>query len=75
MGRTVAGGERAGSLVTGEGEKGLTGGARLPERGRGWRACGRRLGPEAAQPRGGEFFLFFFFISFQILNLQIQTEF
>jgi hypothetical protein len=33
MGRTVAGGERADSLVTGEGEKGLTGGARLPERG------------------------------------------
>jgi hypothetical protein len=33
MGRTVAGGERAGSLVTGEGEKGLTGGACLPERG------------------------------------------
>jgi hypothetical protein len=33
-GRTVAGGERADSLVTGEGEKGLTGGARLPERGR-----------------------------------------
>jgi hypothetical protein len=31
MGRTVAGGERAGSPVTGEGEKGLTGGARLPE--------------------------------------------
>jgi hypothetical protein len=33
MGRMVAGGKRAGSLVTGEGEKGLTGGARLPERG------------------------------------------
>jgi hypothetical protein len=33
MGRTVAGGERAGSLVTGEGEKGLTGEAHLPERG------------------------------------------
>jgi hypothetical protein len=32
-GRTVVGGERADSLVTGEGEKGLTGGARLPERG------------------------------------------
>jgi hypothetical protein len=33
MGRTVAGGDRAGSLVTGEGEKGLTGGAHLLERG------------------------------------------
>jgi hypothetical protein len=33
-GRTVAGAERADSLVTGEGEKGLTGGAHLPERGR-----------------------------------------
>jgi hypothetical protein len=33
-GRTVGGGERADSLVTDEGEKGLTGGARLPERGR-----------------------------------------
>jgi hypothetical protein len=33
-GWTVAGGERVDSLVTGEGEKGLTGGARLPERGR-----------------------------------------
>jgi hypothetical protein len=33
IGRTVAGGERADSLVTGEGEKGLIGGARLPERG------------------------------------------
>jgi hypothetical protein len=33
-GRAVAGGERADSLVTGEGEKGLTGGARLLERGR-----------------------------------------
>jgi hypothetical protein len=32
MGRTVAGGERAGSLVTSEGRE-LTGGARLPERG------------------------------------------
>jgi hypothetical protein len=32
MGRTVAGGECAGSLVTGEGEKGLIGGAHLPER-------------------------------------------
>jgi hypothetical protein len=32
MGRTVAGGERAGGLVTGEGRE-LTGGARLPERG------------------------------------------
>jgi hypothetical protein len=31
-GRTVAGRERADSLVTGEGEKGLTGRARLPER-------------------------------------------
>jgi hypothetical protein len=31
-GRTVAGGECVDSLVTGEGEKGLTGGARLPER-------------------------------------------
>jgi hypothetical protein len=31
-GRTVAGGERADSLVTGEGEKGLTGEARLRER-------------------------------------------
>jgi hypothetical protein len=34
MGQTVGGGERADSLVTGEGEKGLTGGARLLERGR-----------------------------------------
>jgi hypothetical protein len=33
-GRAVAGGERADSLVMGEGEKGLTGGVRLPERGR-----------------------------------------
>jgi hypothetical protein len=32
MGRTVAGGEHAGSLVTSEGKE-LTGGARLPERG------------------------------------------
>jgi hypothetical protein len=31
-GRTVAGGERADRLVTGEGKKGLTGGARLLER-------------------------------------------
>jgi hypothetical protein len=33
MEQTVAGGKCAGSLVTGEGEKRLTGGARLPERG------------------------------------------
>jgi hypothetical protein len=33
-GRMVASGERADSLVMGEGEKGLTGRARLPERGR-----------------------------------------
>jgi hypothetical protein len=33
MGLTVAGSERAGSLVTGEGETGLTGGARQLERG------------------------------------------
>jgi hypothetical protein len=32
MGRTLAGGEHTDSLVTGEGEKGLTGGARLLER-------------------------------------------
>jgi hypothetical protein len=32
MGRTVAGSERAGSLVTSEGRE-LTGGGRLPERG------------------------------------------
>jgi hypothetical protein len=39
-GWAVAGGERADSLVTGEGEKGLTGGARLPERGRSRRSEG-----------------------------------
>jgi hypothetical protein len=33
-GWTVASGECTDSLATGEGEKGLTGGARLPERGR-----------------------------------------
>jgi hypothetical protein len=33
MGRTVAGSERAGSLVTVVGEKGLTGGVGLTERG------------------------------------------
>jgi hypothetical protein len=32
MGQTMAGGERVDSLVTGEGQKGLTGGARLRER-------------------------------------------
>jgi hypothetical protein len=32
MGRTVAGGERTSGLVTGEGEKGLTGGAGMSVR-------------------------------------------
>jgi hypothetical protein len=32
MGRTVTGGERAGGLVMGEGEKGLTGGAGMSVR-------------------------------------------
>jgi hypothetical protein len=50
----VAGGERADILVTGEGEKGRTGGARLPERGRARLTSGadRSAGGEARCERG-----------------------
>ena len=50
----VAGGERADILVTGEGEKGRTGRARLPERGRARLTSGadRSAGGEARCERG-----------------------